>query len=338
MRIIIAYEASWQNRFLDGSNNSPIPKTGRKFIASASALSKDANNYKSCRISKDTVMGILNRLIGDQRKLYQSRADVNYYFKEIEPLITDSDIIDKIENINHEVVYLRNIDNEDPNAFEGLIKADHPAFTSAFTKPLWYILFLTPEEVVQFILDPGYNMPEKALSLEPITIVQQIAQLKKIKNLAALDPAALDVAMRVIAHEFADAVLPEPAKPMTLFFSALYLQAKRLAQSFDLSAVQTKQKKLPGIAITGSFTEKDFWKVFSTGGKKRVLGNPYLLTKTQKGGGKMISMLQKADGRLTIHLNISPQQAQDLQQKIENAGVSSFYVGKKGLAYVIDIK
>ena len=82
MRIIIEYESSWRNSFLDGSNNEDLPKNGRNFIGSMTALKTDGN-YKSQKVTKNTVMGILNRLIGDQRKLYQARSEPNYYFKEI---------------------------------------------------------------------------------------------------------------------------------------------------------------------------------------------------------------------------------------------------------------
>ena len=52
----------------------------------------------------------------------------------------------------------------------------------------------------------------------------------------------------------------------------------------------------------------------------------------------MVSILSKASGQLIINLNISKEQARDLEEKIEDAGVSSFYLGKKGLAYVTDIR
>jgi uncharacterized lipoprotein len=39
-------------------------------------------------------MGILNRLIGDQRKLYQARQDENYYFTEVEKVLQENDIVD----------------------------------------------------------------------------------------------------------------------------------------------------------------------------------------------------------------------------------------------------
>ncbi|MGY0595120.1 MAG: type I-Fv CRISPR-associated protein Cas5fv, partial [Paraglaciecola chathamensis] len=88
MRIMIEYESSWRNSFLDPatSNNEPLPKNGRKFIGSMTNLKKP-ENYLAREVTIDTVMGVLNRLIGDQRKLYQARASDDYYFSEIEKTV-----------------------------------------------------------------------------------------------------------------------------------------------------------------------------------------------------------------------------------------------------------
>ena len=77
---------------------------------------------------------------------------------------------------------------------------------------------------------------------------------------------------------------------------------------------------------------------FTTGQQKIVWGNPYISSKFLKGEGEIRQLLNKASGKLIINLNISKEQARDLEEKIENAGVSSFYLGKKGLAYVTDIR
>jgi len=151
MRITIKYEAAWQNSFLDGSNNEPLPKNGRNFVGSMTTMKSDGNFIRRA-IGKDTVMGILNRLIGDQRKLYQARQSPNYYFKDIEEELTDSDIIDRSKVSNAEVVYIRNISgNEDQNSFTGMIKATDPAFTSIFSSQLWSVLQLELNDVLKFI-------------------------------------------------------------------------------------------------------------------------------------------------------------------------------------------
>ena len=95
MKIIIKYESCWRNSFLDGNNNEALPKKGRKFIGSMTSLKKPENFIKR-EITDDTVMGVLNRLIGDQRKLYQSRQDKEYYFQKLESIIRFTDKLTRI--------------------------------------------------------------------------------------------------------------------------------------------------------------------------------------------------------------------------------------------------
>jgi len=49
---------------------------------------KRSENFIRRNVTQNTVMGILNRLIGEQRKLYQARKDKEYYFKNMESLVT----------------------------------------------------------------------------------------------------------------------------------------------------------------------------------------------------------------------------------------------------------
>ena len=46
---------------------------------------------------------------------------------------------------------------------------------------------------------------------------------------------------------------------------------------------------------------------------------------------------RQANGSLEIIIDIPRDEAKQLKSLIENAGVSSFYLGKKGLAYVRNI-
>ena len=150
MEIVIDYEASWRNSFLDGSNSEPLPKNGRNFIASMSELKKEGNYIKR-EVTKDTVMGILNRLIGDQRKLYQARNG-QYFFKDIEPLVE----FDDRKKETGEIVYIRNMNGStDQNSFSGMIKADDPLFKKDYSNELWSVLQTSFDELCQFILEDG---------------------------------------------------------------------------------------------------------------------------------------------------------------------------------------
>lgn len=76
MKIIIDYESSWQNFIFDRFEWS---KTCQKEEFKASSKSKEAEDVKP--ISHNTILGVLSRLIGDQRKLYQAKIVKNFILK-----------------------------------------------------------------------------------------------------------------------------------------------------------------------------------------------------------------------------------------------------------------
>ncbi len=122
MKIIIDYESSWRNSFLDGSNDETLPKKGRNFVASMTELKKEQNYHKR-DVTKNTVMGILSRLIGDQR---QARNSENYYFADLEQAIT---FADKPSVINQEIAYIRNMKGStDQNSFTGMRNCLYPQY------------------------------------------------------------------------------------------------------------------------------------------------------------------------------------------------------------------
>lgn len=338
MRITIKYEASWRNSFLDGSNNESLPRRGRNFVGSMTTLGKrDTNggypNFIKREITHDTVMGVLNRLIGDQRKLYQSRSNSNYYFADLEELISFQDKQDKYKPINYETIYIRNMEgNYDQNSFTGMIKSNDPAFNSLYSSRLWGILKLTLKDLFHFINDENFQINSN-VQFDPITVLQLLDELNRLK---AIDVDSTDLAFKALQNCFPDVpykVVDEKIKPIELYCSALYLQLLRLKGKFDISVVLTKSGGISGISKRG-FTPKDFMDRYTTGNKKPIWGNPYLLKEKRKGEGEVVSLLTKANGSLEIHLDISNDKAQQLKDMIEAAGVSSFYLGKKGLAYV----
>ena len=116
---------------------------------------------------------------------------------------------------------------------------------------------------------------------------------------------------------------------MRLYGAALYLQAELLEKSGeDISKIymlQTKgsnkgYKTIQGFSKKGFNGVRDFLNPLSTGGNKKTVKTPFSLTKT--------------NGQLEIKLDISRDKAKEIKAMIENASVSSFYLGKKGLAYI----
>lgn len=336
MKIIIKYDSSWRNSFLDGSNNEPLPKNGRNFIASMTELKK-SENYLSRPVSKDTVMGILNRLIGDQRKLYQSRQEPNYYFADLEHLISFED---KSLVISNEISYIRNMKgNTDQNSFTGMIQDSHLTFKSDYSAKFWGILWLEWDELLDFIVNKEFSVRKiEDTFLNPISILDRSVYLSDLKKLKPDNKVTQIIELLKIKFPNEQYIENDDSIKMIRFYAAaLYLQLERLESKYDMSSAVNKRGQniyIYGYSKRGFNGKRDFMKNFVTGGEKLIYGNPYMLVERKKGEGEVISVLHKANGTLEIQLNLAPEQAKDLQQKIEDAGVSAFYLGKKGLAYV----
>lgn len=352
MKILIEYESSWRNSFLDGSNNEALPKRGRKFIGSLTNINEpDGTFFIKREITKNTVIGVLCRLIGDQRKLYQTRNeeyDPNY-LKDLESLVS---FCDKPE-ITNEVTYVRNMTgNKDQNSFTGVINTEHSLFTSDFSSDLWMILYLNLNDLIGFILNQPYKKAEPIIT--PTGIVEQVKKYKNIRldKLEEQESVSLIQVEEVcnffkknetvninlrnhfpsLQKEFSDIdyIKNNMLVVRALYCSALYLKAMYLANEYDMDGVLLK-----GFSVNG-FTPKDFMKTF-TGGQKLIYGNPYIRETMLAGEGKIISVMTKARGNLEINIDVDREKAKEIKRLIENAGVSSFYLGKKGLAYVTDI-
>lgn len=337
MKITIKYESSWRNSFLDGSNNEPLPKTskgvGRSFIGSMTSLKK-AENFIPREVTLDTVMGVLNRLIGDQRKLYQSRTQQPYYFEGIEPLVS---FVDKTDCISHEMTYIRNITGStDQNSYTGMVKVSDPVFSSDYTAEFWGVLALDITALCDFIVHG--TAVESSLEANPLVLIERLEEINKLKPVEnAGDVNAAYLELKGAFEKFNGLNRKEEVLPVSLYCSGLYLQMKRLSQKYDMSTAQTKTGGISGISNNG-FTKKDFMNRYTTGDKKKIWGNPYIRKERIKGIGEVTSLMTKASGTLEIELSLERSEARKLEAMINDAGVSSFYLGKKGLAYVSDIR
>ena len=332
MKITIEYESSWRNSFLEGNNNESLPKTGRKFLGSMTNLKKPENFFKR-DISLDTVMGVMNRLIGEQRKLYQARSSNKYYFEDIEPQITFQD---QPKAVNNEMTYIRNITGStDQNSYTGVIKVNDPIFLSDYSVEFWSLLSLDLKELCQFIIKP--KAISKYIDNNPLTIIARLEELNKLKPLenTGIECEAFEL-LKGKFEKFKGLNNKGFIYPIALYCSALYLQLELLSNKYDMSTAKTKAGGISGISNNG-FTKKDFMSRYTTGDKKKIWGNPYIHEEFVKGEGKTKHLMTKASGTLDIIINVSRDKAKEIKLLIDNAGVSSFYLGKKGLAYVSKI-
>jgi hypothetical protein len=334
MKIFITYDSSWRNSFLDGNNNEKLPKRGRKFIGSMTNLKKP-ENFIPRKVTLDTVMGVLNRLIGDQKKLYQSRSEDYgaYFFKDIEPLVKFTDY----PVITNEMTYIRNITGStDQNSYTGMIKTNDIVFFSDYSIEFWGVLALDLDELCRFIVHN--EKVTKSWDIDPLAISARFIELAKEKVIE--NDGRVSEVLQVLEKSFPGTnYLNKNGKvvPVNLYCSSLYLQFERLSKLFDTSSLISERGTISGISKR-IFTKKDFMNRFTTGAKKKIWGNPYKREEFVKGEGKVVHLMTKASGQLEVEISVEREKAQEIKIMIERAGVSSFYLGKKGLAYVSKIR
>ncbi len=390
MQITIEYDSIWQNSFLAGSDDQPISKkNNRKFIATSK--SKD---HSVKEITKNTVLGVLCRLIGDQRKLYQIRESKDYYFRDIENLITHQN---KGDQTTKETVFIVNKSNSRPpqSTFIGVLPDDTKLFFSDSAPQLWSVLYLEFNDLVGLIKnekvweskeDKASSLPRNLLfrideitNQEPVkTIEREVKELtekinkeegkqkeltdkfqarlspnekqkkafgesskKILVNIAELNQSIIDIEKSGDRNQFdtklkstvafLDEKYPDKKAgsylkdgvlyPIKLYAAALYLQAERMREGKIFIDYCYKKDKvsIQGFSKRGFNGVRDFLNLLC-GSKKKTVGTPFPLT--------------KSSGTLEINIRVDRDKAKEIKTMIENAGVSSFYLGKKGLAYV----
>ena len=390
MKISIAYDSCWQNSVLDDKKEyfkKSKPEKGykRKFNKS-----KSTGNLQP--ISQNTVLGVLYRLIGEQKVLQEIRKSDDHYFADIESKIN----FEFIESsTNKELVMLINKSNDrcGDGKYIGIPKDDSDLFFSKNAPKLWSVLYLSFDEMVDFIQNPkliapnGSAMPRDILSrisdiqaLESLETMERLIGKERFKqdeqkeNLVKLladektKQQVIDkkneyikkIDDKITAIEKDESVIklthlinnilaslkkhfPKTLQEdyikkggeiqlMRLYGAALYLQAELLEKSGEnidkFYVLQTRgpnkgQKTIQGFSRKGFNGIRDFLNPLSTGGNKKTVKTPFTAT--------------KSSGLLNITLAISKNRAEKIQTMINNAGVSSFYLGKKGLAFVDDI-
>ncbi len=198
------------------------------------------------------------------------------------------------------------------------------------------MLWLEWDELLDFIVNKEFSVRKiEDAFLNPISILDRSVYLDGLKKLKPDNKVTQIIELLKIKFPNEQYIENDDSIKMIRFYAAaLYLQLERLESRYDMSSAANKRGQsiyIYGYSKRGFNGKRDFMKNFVTGGEKLIYGNPYML---KNRWGEVISVLHKANGTLEIELNLTPEQAKDLKQKIEDAGVSAFYLGKKGLAYV----
>ena len=363
MKIIIDYHSTWQNSFLIGSNDEPIKK--REF--KASSKSDEKPDVKP--ITYNTVLGVLSRLIGDQRKLFQAKEDDSFYFKNMP--ISFQELEE--EHSWTETVMLINKKNDrpSPSGFIGFLDENEPLFFSENAYRIWGLLDFDFDEILHFIVNPTIDIPMLDVSprhvldrlrydintMDAVGFIDNIIKSKEIEieketskdkpNSNKLEKMAVELerlfeqkkddshavfekklydCISILENKFQTKYIESnnTLKPLRLYVGSLHIMLDLLQkENIDISPFLGDRGGLQGFSKIGFNGVRDFLNS-KMGGRKKTVKTPYNLT--------------KASGQLEITLDIEVDTAKELKQMIENAGVSSFYLGKKGLAYVSDIR
>jgi hypothetical protein len=326
MYLRIPFDSKWGNSFLGGDNNKPLPKNGRDYIASTSNMKKNPENYIRKDVSIHTTMGILNRLIGDQRKLFQSRSEPNYFYADIEDKVTFN-IADLC--VSEEVARLSNGNkSSDPTASIGLVDDRHPLIEAEEAGALWAPLMADIDTLCDYISHDTTLEPFPDLTFD--TLYNKLLERKAAKNVVISNKVSHAIEILQKAYPSTDYLVKDKLNSQAMYMSAVYISLNKLSETVDTDDWLTPTKVLPGLAKK-TFTEKGFNAFFAKGSKKQY-SNPYI----QKTYGKdaVNHLLHKSSGTLEINIEIPSKKALEIKRMIENACVTSFCVGKKGVAYL----
>ena len=339
MEIIINYTSKWGNSFL----SEPDKKGNRDYIASLSKMNSGNNKdnklgyYQNKDITNNTVYGLLYRFLG-------ARKSLNKILKEDQSFIIDLiknkkiSFLDKKYSITDESVYLRNKSKStDQNSFSG-IPNDYILTISDF-KEAFEVLFYSRNELLSFILyDKKINLNNNFNLLD---ISNKLNLIYKDKSLyiAENEYHKINKINKNLFNKEVD-LLKGNLGLVAINKSIKELEKKYISNE-KIKNILTNNFTLSGISLNGkSFTQKDFMKKFAN--SKIVYGNPYqtdfwIINKINGKNKKFEKKLTKTNGTLTIKIDCDYKTANCLKEMINSAGVSSFYLGKKGLAYIDQI-
>ncbi len=340
MKVIINYNSKWGNSFLSEKNEFKVEDNvhkNRSYVASLSKINsfKNKNNslnfYKQKEIGLDTVYGLLYRLIGARKPLEKVLVEDSSILKV---LIEKNKINfeEKTKDLSDESVYLRNDSlSTDQNSYSGI--PDNSIFLIDDFIHSLDILFYSRQELIDFILfDKKVKVKNNIKDI--LSLSKKIEELNKKNQNKITEQESILINTKI--NKIFKTEIKEGANLALLALNKSIHEASK--NNLELKSFLTSSMTLTGVALAGrSFTIKDFMRKFAN--PKIVYGNPYqtdfwIPNPYNDKNMKFNKKMTKKNGVLTINIDCSFEEAEEIKSMIENAGVSAFYVGKKGLGYV----
>lgn len=290
-------------------------------------------------VSEDTVKGIIYRLLGGRYKLIgENKSKINQN-NIVENLFKDN-LVSFYENVyyeNKEMVYLRKKDlTYDQVVYSGVIK-DYDFINHDLISKILSLVFYTSDELISFIENGLFlsNKDKVDCVLKFSSILSEKIKDKSliIANFENKNELIEKIQLNINAMDGVSVI--EKSNLLILAINKAvfdnYDEIIRLDKK--MSYYITKNKVFSGFSYSSaaSFTERDFKSKFAS--KKNIFGAPFIFT----AGKKTTPILRKKTGELVINIDCDENESLLIKNLIQSAGVGSFVVGKKGLAYVREI-
>lgn len=348
MEIVINYSGKWGNSFLSPPNelneddvlnnkNVSIHKD-RSYVASLSNLNSLKGDvldfYKKRDISLDTVYGVIYRLCGATYNLEKLKIKDKSI---ISSLIKNKKISFESKEIEtQETVFLRNKElSSERESYSGL--PDDSFLKLENIQKYLNVLNYNRENLLKYLLEDKFFEQETEIN-DILTLLNLLNESLDKKNGFLIKEDEIEF----VNNKYKILFEKEIESKSNLRLLAINKAMKEFSEvNVNSKKYLTSNNTLAGISLNGkSFTLKDLMKKFAE--KKIVYGNPYIINSWIKDeeNGKNINFnkkLSKSHGQLIINIECDYDTSLELETMIYNAGVSSFYVGKKGLAYIKEI-
>ncbi|MDI6977118.1 hypothetical protein [Serratia sp. Se-RSBMAAmG] len=396
MKITIGYSSKYSNSFSNKetkeitaislkaiANDKEAKQKGKKVVLNENDGYEDIMykindvfpNFQYSPITKNTVLGVMSRLLGEVRYLNK------FIHNEPEHIVNklDSKITFKVFNreIFNEMIRITTPEKESPNGGGGVISEQSMKNIilsyNEYSEILYSVFNIVNLEILEKFIVILENATEiKTLKnffvengllyyggYEPYKFIEMFEKNSKTTSvfdgeLRKVQKGKKETSPQVERYTFLLKKIGKlnygdeeyHFKPTSVNLSGIlvYLFSKFLIRN-KYSIVGNfieKSGKIKGIAeASGGLTTKDFYSTF-TGEVKISADSPYFLKSGlfDKKANKEINQgdfsigATKEDGFLEIYIDVPEEEAIELKERINAVAVSSFQMGKKGLAYI----
>lgn len=325
LSILIKYSGAWHGRFLDGELSRAYNNVNRKSFKKGT---KDKRLPFYADISLNTIIGIIYRLSGEQRRLWRILEDRNYLGLSGDTV--EFEVYNRIDS--YESVALRSIDNaQDPSGFAGMQKKEmNPIFlNSEYYQILCYPLFCTPDELYNLIVNKQFGRANIIIK-NRLRLLDLQQKANSIKAVDVLSVTKREQMLSVIKNQLPKTKYQDKDKDnyALLCASAMHMSANYIIEKYDIKEPSDLGWH-KGICPRGTGGKVIDQKFMMSGIAKvqTVINYPMSNNFHRK-----TNQLNKSDGYIDVR--ISGEDVGNIYDLITKANVGCFNVGKKGIAFV----